>query len=373
MVVTKEIPRKYDVYRAADRDMAELIPRSVSIQRVHAYPWLDWIGAGKYRRKIITVIFGFPDGQRLWANRCAKQAVSTAQQFRPDIVFTTSPPSVHLVGAQVAREIGCKWVADFQDAWVGNRLVRDVSPLHRWVSHKYYEKVIRDCDLVVANNPWLRSLIAKQFPDLDAKIVSVPIGYDEALFGKAQPHRFTADSTGRIALYSGGIYKVKVLRVLEQLCAHLDERPEQGEPAVRVYAIGQLDHNYRPRHRSGLYGLGYMNYAEVPSYLLGADCLILFMPEAERGSARVLLKSYGYARAQRPILYLGPRNATYEHLEARTTVRQFELSELKDAAAWMKTLPKVNYGQPLHVPDSILIDSFECRMQTLAQILDAFV
>ena len=111
---------------------------------------------------------------------------------------------------------------------------------------------------------------------------------------------------------------------------------------------------------------------DVPNYLFGADMLVLCMVPQEAGSSRVLLKAYGYARTGKPILYLGPRNATYDYLVSRTFVQQFELSEIDLAAQWIEgnladvqrnTVPSQDVGQ----------DSFETRAIQLSKVLDELV
>ena len=369
-VVTRKLPERYDLYRSADPEMEKLLPANVRVHRVAPAPALSWMLAGKYRRKLVRIATGFPDSSRIWAEQCGRVACTRAKEFKPDIVLTTSPPnSIHLIGLRVVAATGCKWVADFQDAWVGNRLARQVTPLHTRASGRYYERVMRGCDLVVANNPWLRAMMLQQFPDLQEKIVSVPIGYDEGLYAQAQPHRVMEDPAVRVAMYSGGLYEGEALRALERLCTALDACAGNQTPEVRVYAVGELTSAYRPERRSGPFGLGYVNYTSVPDYLLGADCLILYMPEAERHSARVLLKAYGYARVQRPILYLGPPNATYEYLKNRAIVGRFESHEFDRAADWVMTLTVGCVPATYSLSESVREASFGTVVRAMSQHL----
>jgi len=365
-VITKEMQTKHHRYPAADYSMLNMLSNQVHIERVRQAQWIDWMQAGIYRRKVIRVMFGFPDSGRPWSNHCSRKTLTIAQVSKPDIIFTTSPNnSVHLIGMKMAQETGCKWVADFQDAWIGNRMVRKISPIHTCVSMYYYEKVLHSCDMIVANNPKLQTLITRQYPEVETKIECVPIGYDEDLYKKAQPRQLDDDSSEHVALYSGSMYNGKVLRTMEKLCKYLDQA---NSARVKIFTIGELPATYQPKYKSGPYSLGYVDYPDVPSYLFAADSLILFLPEVERDSARVLLKSYGYARVQRPILYIGPRNATFEYLQDRTEVEQVDLPKLWQATSWFNNLLLHKQIPLTDAPQSVLSDSFEIGSQKFSKL-----
>jgi hypothetical protein len=68
----------------------------------------------------------------------------------------------------------------------------------------------------------------------------------------------------------------------------------------------------------------------MPGILLGAEALALIMdsPAREAGSATISLKTYGYLRSGRPIVYIGPEGAQWD------LVRQFAGTYRYDFGAW---------------------------------------
>jgi len=370
VVVATKAPRNRDV----DYKMLGFLPEGVLVHHVSGYQGIDWLLDGNYRRKLVNLFFGFPDSYRLWVDRLTRTLLPITRQLRPDVILTTSPPnSVHLAGMNLAEKLSCKWVADFRDAWIGNRLSSRVTNIHTCFSKKYYEKVIQKSDLLIANNSLLKLFLINQYPQLESKIFTVPIGYDEDLFSEERPFAFKKRLSEKIWLYSGGLYDGRALRALEQLCATIDTLPQENKLIPKIYCIGELSRDYQPRYLSGPYGLGHVDYTSVPSYLFGADGLILVLPQQERGSARVLLKAYGYARTQRPVLYIGPKNATYDYLRSRATVGQFDHTELPEAVRWM--LEKLSAGPDRKVGDLDIIrkDSFKSQACEFAKILSRLV
>jgi hypothetical protein len=368
-IITKIPQKKYDLNRNHDNSM--FIPPDITLYQVPMINWMEWMMAGMYRRKLIRIFFGFPDSFRLWANDLSKQAQQVVEDYRPDIILSTSPPnSVHVAALNIVRSSSCKWVVDLQDAWLGNRLVHWVSPLHEFISQRYYRQVMKTCDIIVTNNHYLQDQLLRDNSDIINRVVTVPIGYEEALYNQAQPHRI--EWKGRVALYSGDIYNARGLEVLELLCSALDRIQKMNTTkAFRLDTIGKLNLSYKSQFRAGPYPHGYVNFTEVPEYLFGADALVLYMPEVEQKSTRILLKSYGYARVQRPILYLGPRNATYEYLISNTQVEQFELTQIEAAASWLANLPVVDNNQLISVPAHMLAYSFENTARSFAQLFDS--
>ncbi len=123
----------------------------------------------------------------------------------------------------------------------------------------------------------------------------------------------------------------------------------------------------------GPIGLGHASLVKVPSLLLGADVLVLYMPQEEKQSGRILLKAYGYARAQKPVLYLGPENATYDYLASRTVVQRFDLFQLQDAACWVMSIPDKELNIQKTIPASVYECSFEERISILANTLNRII
>src|SRR5579862_4546368 len=63
----------------------------------------------------------FPDRTATWLPTAIGQGLAVTGSERFDAVLSTAmPPTVHLVGAALARVRGLPWIADYRDPWTGN-------------------------------------------------------------------------------------------------------------------------------------------------------------------------------------------------------------------------------------------------------------
>jgi hypothetical protein len=83
--------------------------------------------------------------------------------------------------------------------------------------------------------------------------------------------------------------------------------------------------------------MGYRSQCDIPGLLLGADVLMVIMPEPDKevGSATISLKTYGYLRSGRPIVFIGPDGANWDML------RQFPGTYRCEHGAWDEVAVKV--------------------------------
>ncbi|HMB99557.1 MAG TPA: glycosyltransferase, partial [Flavobacteriaceae bacterium] len=62
--------------------------------------------------------FFIPDARKFWVKPSVNYLSKFINNNEVDIVITTGPPhSLHLIGLQLKKELGVKWVADFRDPW----------------------------------------------------------------------------------------------------------------------------------------------------------------------------------------------------------------------------------------------------------------
>lgn len=115
-----------------NRDPATAAAASVGSMRDVLREWLLW-----------------PDPDIRWSLRAATVAAQAAP-WRPDWVWTTSPPeSLHSAGLALKRKTGARWIADFRDHWLDrpHRLARTAS--HRKIGESLVARTqIPHADLV---------------------------------------------------------------------------------------------------------------------------------------------------------------------------------------------------------------------------------
>jgi len=59
-----------------------------------------------------------PDARKFWIKPSVKKLTPFVMENDIDIIITTGPPhSLHMIGAELKRKTGVKWLADFRDPW----------------------------------------------------------------------------------------------------------------------------------------------------------------------------------------------------------------------------------------------------------------
>lgn len=263
---------------------------------------------------LLSACTGFPDAYRLWSERCKPVASEICQKEQPDVLLSTSPPhSIHLLAHYLHHRYGIPWVMDLRDAWLGNRRARFPTPLHCLISTLQYRRMIRETDAIVANSDVLGQMVASHLDKSARKVTVITNGFEESFFDGITPWRLAEPPTC-VVLYSGGTYGGFATRTMTVIGHALEKLTQPGE--VMLFAAGELEGVPDGAGRCGPIGIGHQSLTMVPRLLVGADILLLVMPspEREKGSGTVFLKSYGYLRSGKPIIYIGPENASWDLL-----------------------------------------------------------
>ena len=83
--------------------------------------------------KLINFIranFFVPDPRRYWKKYAIKEALSIINKQDIACIITTGPPhSVHLIGLELKKKTGIKWLADFRDPWTNFMFNEDLPRL----------------------------------------------------------------------------------------------------------------------------------------------------------------------------------------------------------------------------------------------------
>ncbi|WP_045371674.1 glycosyltransferase [Vibrio campbellii] len=242
-----------------------------------------------------------------------------------DYIISTSPPhSLHVVSYYISKSTNTRLIIDLRDAWRENRLVNYGTVIHRIISNYIYSRCLKQAYLIMANTKELKIKILEHIPDLN--IITVPNGYPRDSFDNLRPIEILSGQDKKF-LYSGGTYGGKAVEVISSLVLanHIED-----------LRVGYLGENIEESSSSEW--LGRVVSDDVPSYLMSVDCLILYMPKRELDSARVLLKSYGYAKSGKPVLYIGPENATYNFLKKHTYVLRIDED---DVSGFKKAIERI--------------------------------
>lgn len=261
-----------------------------------------------FRSKLLNRLFSpFPDGHFL-AFSNVKNKILKSIDNDWDVIISTSPPhSIHYISMSISKFCGAKLYLDLRDAWMSNKLISYGTFFHKKASNYLYYTYLNKADLIIANTLGLERKINSH--KIKKTIITIPNGYPRDSFNNISNttllERYPSDLK---LLYSGGTYSGRAIQVVDNMF-------KNHEPNLQVYFLGESFNETKVCKY-----IGKVTSSEVPSYLLSADVLLLYLPQEEKDSPRVLLKAYGYAKSGKPIIYIGPRNATYSFLNLHSDV-----------------------------------------------------
>lgn len=118
-----------------------------------------------------------PDARKGWNKTAIPKALDLHAKEKFDAIITTGPPqSTHLIGLDLKKRTGVKWLVDLRDPWV-NVYYNQAFPRTKKTIEKdqsLENEVLRSCDAVSVVSPGLK----REFEDRSKRIEVVYNGYD---------------------------------------------------------------------------------------------------------------------------------------------------------------------------------------------------
>jgi hypothetical protein len=115
----KEIPAEIRIYRTDTNEHYKYYKRFVK-DSIPTAGFANESNPGPLQKvaRFIRGNFYFPDPRKGWFKFAVQQAEKIIKAENIDIVFTTSPPqSTHLIGLELKKKLGVKWICDLTDPW----------------------------------------------------------------------------------------------------------------------------------------------------------------------------------------------------------------------------------------------------------------
>ena len=259
-----------------------------------------------------------PDPRRGWnrhALAAVEQLLAAGETF--DAVLTSSPPhSTQLIGLELQKRHGLRWLADLRDPWTDIYYYKDLhhTPLAAWLDARYERRVLTHADAVLVTSPETKRLFLAKLSTLPtAKFHVLPNGYDESDFRRpSAPPRdcLRITHTGTIT----ELYRIEELLAAVAACA-----AAHPDVPLRLRFVGQVSAELRAQvARLGLGPatefLDFVPHHQSVNYLLSASALLMAIPDVPRNFGILPGKVFEYLAANKPILCVGPAGSDADNL-----------------------------------------------------------
>lgn len=270
-----------------------------------------------------------PDARVLWVKPSVAFLKDYIAKYGIKTVITTGPPhSLHLIGLQLKKELGIKWVADFRDPWTTIGYHKELK-LGKAAANKHKEmehEVLNTSDHVIVTSPTTK----KEFEAITTRHVTVITnGYDVENIGRQTPdEKFTL-------AHIGSFLSERNPLALWQALQELISENEDFNKAFQLKLIGAVSAEVLASiNSSGLSGfvnnMGYVSHSTALAEQRKSQVLLLVEIDSEDTKCIIPGKLFEYMAAERPILAIGPNGADFAEIMKATNTGVFATYSEKD-------------------------------------------
>lgn len=325
----KEIPEQTKVYRSNSgeklwlRNIIEIIESSVrkvrkNKQKEEPDTAIKVAEKREVKESLKEKIFKYieyniyvPDSKIRWYNHAVRNIKDKIlKENKIDVIYSTSYPYTdHLIGLEVKKATGLKWVADFRDPWVGNEAIMGRYGEKRINKEKELEReVVTYADKIINVTEPITEMYKERYPEFASKFVTITNGFDKDDLKEIKiekSDKFTITYTG---LLGGARTPESLIKALENICRDHEEFKKD----LLVDFTGFIDEEYKIMAKSSEVKdnfkiCGYVAHKEALTKMCNSNINLLILPDDEESKGVFTGKIFDYMLANRPILGIMPK------------------------------------------------------------------
>jgi len=334
-------------FPARDESLLAKIPSSVKVVRVPIFEpykyYRRFMGSsggaidvnvnksGAQRRgfkarlaELVRATMFIPDARIGWLRSAVREGVRLVREEHVDAIYTSSPPyTCALIGRNIKRRTGLRWVAGFRDPWTGFLTTPDRWWLPSKIDKALERSVFSEADAVECAWEGIIDDAMNKFPSLDrSKFHHVPNGYDSSDFPSAGAHPRTHADRFTIT-YTGSMYgrrnPATFLAALDLLAEQARLTPDD----VHLRFVGRFGDEVHEMLSASQFAqsmeiVSYVPHETSIAMLMASDASLLIVDDAKESAEIVPGKVYEYLGVGKPIIALTPRNSAIERLVGET-------------------------------------------------------
>ena len=259
--------------------------------------------------KIVQYIranYFIPDARKFWIQPSVNFLSNYLENNHIDAIITTGPPhSMHLIGLELKKKLGIKWISDFRDPWTEIDYFQQL-PLTKKATKKHQDleqEVLIKSDMVVVVGETMK----EKFLQHTKRIEVLTNGFDtiEDLSTQKLDEKFSITHVGLMNSDRNPTILWKVLNEISN--TNLNFKND-----LRIKLIGKLDdaviQDLKVFDHNTIETIPYLDHKDVSKYQASSQVLLLSINEVPSAKGIITGKIFEYLQAKRPILSIGPED-----------------------------------------------------------------
>ncbi|MEO2061777.1 MAG: glycosyltransferase [Christiangramia sp.] len=271
-------------------------------------------------QKVLLFIRGnffIPDARKFWVRPSVKFLKQELEKQGFDTIITTGPPhSLHLIGLELKKDTGIRWIADFRDPWtqIGYHEKLKLTASSRKKHEKLEKKVLNAADDILVTSYTTREEFESK---TNRPVHLITNGFDTEIEQQNTEHsEFWISHIGSLL---AGRNPENLWLALSEL---LDEN-EDFRKKFRLKLAGRIsDSVLESIQVAGLQEFlenkGYISHSEALKLQRQSSVLLLLEINSEETKGIIPGKVFEYLSANKPILAVGPANWDAEQILKKT-------------------------------------------------------
>ena len=254
----------------------------------------------------IRANYFIPDARKFWIQPSVNFLSNYLENNHIDAIITTGPPhSMHLIGLELKKKLGIKWISDFRDPWTEIDYFQQL-PLTKKATKKHQDleqEVLINSDMVVVVGETMKEKFLKH----TKRIEVLTNGFDtiEDLSTQKLDEKFSITHVGLMNSDRNPTILWEVLNEISN--TNLNFKND-----LRIKLIGKLDdaviQDLKVFDHNTIETIPYLDHKDVGKYQASSQVLLLSINEVPSAKGIITGKIFEYLQAKRPILAIGPED-----------------------------------------------------------------
>ena len=259
--------------------------------------------------KIVQYIranYFIPDARKFWIQPSVNFLSNYLEKNHIDAIIITGPPhSMHIIGLELKKKLGIKWISDFRDPWTEIDYFQQL-PLTKKAIKKHQDleqEVLINSDMVVVVGETMKD----KFLKYTKRIEVLTNGFDtiETSLTQELDEKFSITHVGLMNSDRNPTILWEVLNEISN--TNLNFKND-----LRIKLIGKLDdaviQDLKVFDHNTIETIPYLDHKDVSKYQASSQILLLSINEVPSAKGIITGKIFEYLQAKRPILAIGPED-----------------------------------------------------------------